>query len=91
VIKVGRNTQAEKMLLTRPKSGKLGKALSYLVRNRTKLIQYCGHGKLHIDNNLAEGAIRPFVIGRKNSLFSDSVAGAHASARLYSIVETARA
>ena len=40
---------------------------------------------------LCENAIRPFVIGRKAWLFSDTPAGAHASARLYSIVETAKA
>ncbi|MFT7558557.1 MAG: transposase, partial [Flavobacteriales bacterium] len=53
--------------------------------------QYCGHGKLNIDNNLAEGAIRPYVIGRKNWLFSDSAKGAKASAALYSLIETAKA
>lgn len=82
---------AEKTLLNTPKSVKLGIALRYLVRNQEKLIQYCGHGKLHIDNNLAEGAIRPYVIGRKNWLFSDSAKGAKASAALYSVIETAKA
>lgn len=38
-----------------------------------------------------ENAIRPFVIGRKNWLFSESVLGAHASATLYSVIETAKA
>ena len=42
-------------------------------------------------NNRAENAIRPFVIGRKNWLFSDSPRGATASAQLYSLVETAKA
>jgi transposase len=82
---------AEKRLLSTPKKSKLGVALRYLIRNQEKLIQYCGHGKLNIDNNLAENAIRPFVIGRKNWLFSNSVAGAKASAGLYSLVETAKA
>jgi transposase len=44
-----------------------------------------------MDNNLVENAIRPFVIGRKNFLFCDTVNGANASANLYSLVETARA
>jgi len=44
-----------------------------------------------MDNNLAENAIRPFVVGRKNWLFCDTVAGAEASAALYSMIETARA
>lgn len=43
------------------------------------------------DNNAAERAIRPFVIGRKNWLFSDTPKGAVASAQLYSLVETAKA
>ena len=42
-------------------------------------------------NNLCENAIRPFVIGRRNWLFADTVAGAHASANLYSIIETCKA
>ena len=44
-----------------------------------------------ISNNLAENAIRPFVVGRKNWLFCDSVKGAQSSAIVYSIVETAKA
>ena len=46
---------------------------------------------LFIDNNAAENAIRPFVIGRKNWLFSASVQGATASANIYSLIETAKA
>lgn len=44
-----------------------------------------------MDNNLVENAIRPFVVGRKNFLFSDTVSGANASANLYSLIETAKA
>ena len=44
-----------------------------------------------MDNNLAENAIRPFVIGRKNWLFSKSVKGVKASANLYSLIETSKA
>lgn len=43
------------------------------------------------DNNLAENAIRPFVVGRKNWLFSGTPEGAQASASLYSLIETAKA
>ena len=43
------------------------------------------------DNNRCENAIRPFVIGRKGWLFSDTVQGAVASANLYSLVEAAKA
>jgi len=68
-----------------------GKALNYLNNEWSKLIGYLDDGRLEIDNNLAENAIRPFVIGRKNWLFSQSVAGVKASANLYSLIETAKA
>ena len=58
---------------------------------RLHLIRYLDDGRLEIDNNLAENAIRPFAVGRKNWLFSNSVNGAKASANLYSIIETAKA
>lgn len=48
-------------------------------------------GHLEIDNNAAERAIKPFVIGRKNWLFSNTPRGSKASATLYSIIETAKA
>lgn len=73
-----------------PKSP-LGKALGYLNNNWDKLTVYTQDGRLAIDNNRAENAIRPFVIGRKNWLFSDTEAGARASAALYSLIETAKA
>ncbi|WP_252090642.1 IS66 family transposase [Pseudomonas sp. MWU13-3659] len=69
----------------------LGKAISYLASNWSKLERDVEHGDLLIDNNAAERAIRPFVIGRKNWLFSDTPQGATASAQLYSLVETAKA
>lgn len=75
---------------TLPK-GLLGKALSYLEKNWAKLTVYTQDGRLSIDNNPAENAIRPFVIGRKNWLFSASVRGAKSSANLYSLIETAKA
>jgi len=55
------------------------------------LVIYATDGRLHIDNNPVENAIRPFAIGRKNWLFSNSQEGAKASAMLYSIIETAKA
>ena len=69
----------------------LGKAVGYLASNWSKLIRYTEAGHLPIDNNPAERAIRPFVIGRKNWLFSDTPKGAHASALIYSLIETAKA
>ena len=69
----------------------LGKAISYLASNWNMLVHYTEAGYLPIDNNAAERTIRPFVIGRKNWLFSDTPKGAMASAQLYSLVETAKA
>ncbi|MBF0605231.1 MAG: transposase [Nitrospirae bacterium] len=68
-----------------------GKALAYLSGQWSKLIRYVEDGRLEIDNNSVENAIRPFVIGRKGWLFSNSVRGVKASANLYSLIETAKA
>jgi len=68
-----------------------GKALNYLHNEWDKLTHYLDDGRLEIDNNLAENAIRPFVVGRKNWLFSTSVEGVNASANLYSLIETTKA
>jgi len=73
-----------------PKSA-LGKAIAYNLRQWPKLVRYIEDGNLNIDNNRAERAIKPFVIGRKNWLFSNTENGANASAVLYSLVETAKA
>lgn len=81
----------DKVLHTTLPKGQLGKALGYLDKNWHKLIVYVQDGRLNIDNNPAENAIRPFVIGRKNWLFSASVNGAKASANLYSLIETGKA
>ncbi len=81
----------EKSLPNIPPKTKLGEALRYLHNQWPRLIRYLDDGDYPLDNNLAENAIRPFTIGRKNWLFSNSQAGAHASANLYSLVETAKA
>jgi transposase len=73
-----------------PPQTALGKAIGYSLRQWPKLIRYIDDGKLSIDNNRAERAIKPFVIGRKNWLFSNTASGAKASATLYSIIETAK-
>jgi transposase len=69
----------------------LGKAIIYALKQWPRLIRYLGDGNVRMDNNLAENAIRPFVVGRKNWLFSGNPEGASASATLYSIIETAKA
>ena len=81
----------EKMLPTVTPGSVLGKALTYLHTYWGMLTLYTERGDLPIDNNRCENAIRPFVVGRKGWLFSDTPAGAHASAVIYSLVETAKA
>lgn len=68
-----------------------GKALGYMHAQWARLIRYLDDGRIEVDNNFCENCIRPFVMGRKAWLFSDTPAGAEASARLYSLVETAKA
>jgi transposase len=72
-------------------SGKLGEALGYLLTQWPKLERYVDDPRLALDTNLAENAIRPFALGRRNWLFADTVKGAKSSATLYSLVSTARA
>lgn len=81
----------EKILPKVPPKSALGGALSYMRDYWGKLVRYPERGDLPIDNNRCENAIRPFVVGRKAWLFSDTPAGANASAIIYSLVETAKA
>lgn len=67
------------------------RAMDYTVNQWESLVGYCQQGDLHISNVLAENAIRPFAVGRKAWLFSDTPQGAHASATCYSLIETAKA
>lgn len=73
-----------------PPKGSLGRAIAYTLDNWEQLIIYVDHPLLTPSNNLAENAIRPFVIGRKNWLFCVSPEGAWASAILYSLIESAK-
>ena len=70
---------------TAPKTA-LGKAMTYLSNQWPRLARYVDNGEWPIDNNVAENAIRPFVIGRKNWLFSQSTRGATSSANLYGLI-----
>jgi len=72
-----------------PKSA-LGQAISYCLNQWDKLTTFLQDGRLEISNNRCERAIRPFVIGRRNWLFSNTPRGAHSSAVIYSIVQTAK-
>ena len=70
---------------------KLEDAVKYARNQKQALNAFLRYGDVEISNNLAENAIRPFVVGRKNWLFCDTPKGAEASAIVYSLVETARA
>ncbi len=72
-----------------PKSA-LGEAIKYCLNQWGRLEAFMKDGQLEIDNNRGERSIKPFVIGRKNWLFANSLKGAEASALIYSIVETAK-
>jgi len=74
-----------------PPKSLLGKAIQYTLNQWDKLVVYIEAGFLKPDNNVAENAIRPFVIGRKNWLFSGAPRGADASATFFSLIETAKA
>ena len=68
-----------------------GKAIGYLDSQWSKLERVLDDGRLPLDTNAVERAIRHFVIGRRNWMFADTPKGAVASARLYGLVETAKA
>lgn len=74
-----------------PKDSLTYKAIHYTLNQWDTLIGYCEDGRLHISNALAENAIRPFAVGRRNWLFSDTPRGAQASATIFSLIETAKA
>ena len=81
----------DKSIANVPPKMALGKALYYLHTQWPRLTSYLDDGRYPIDNNLAENAIRPFTLGRKNWLFSNSQAGAKASSNLYTLTKTAKA
>ena len=68
----------------------LGQAVQYASNQRVYLERFLLDGRLEISNNRAERAVKPFVIGRKNWLFSNTVSGAKSSSVIYSIIETAK-
>lgn len=70
---------------------KLAEAVTYAQNQRPYLSAFLDHGEVDISNNFAENAIRPFAVGRKNWLFSDTTKGAESSAIVYTLVETAKA
>ena len=73
-----------------PPSSLLGKAVHYSLSQWDKMVMYLESPYLTPDNNAAENAIRPFVLGRKNWLFNKSPAGAKSSCGMFSLIQTAK-
>jgi transposase len=74
-----------------PVQSKIGNAIQYTLSNWEFLNNYLHDGRIEIDNNLLENAIRPFALGRKNWMFNGSPSGAKAGATFYSLIETCKA
>ena len=67
-----------------------GQAISYTLSNWESLIKYVGNGRVEIDNNGVENAIRPTAIGKKNWLFFGDAEAGQRSAVIYTIIESCR-
>ncbi len=72
------------------KGSRLEKAVNYAQNRKDDAMTYLEDGRCSFHNNLSENAIRPFTVGRKNFLFSDTPKGATASALCYTMVEMAK-
>ena len=81
----------KKMEPTVPASGQLRKAYTYILNQEKYLRVFLEDGEIPIDNNASDRAIRGFCIGKKNWQMIDTINGAHSSAIIYSIAETAKA
>lgn len=82
---------ADEAALKVPPKSLIGKAFSYFNQQWPKLSHFIDDAKVGLDTNAVERSIRPFAIGRKNWIFSDTASGAEASANLYSLIITAKA
>ena len=80
----------ETYLKVRPNS-KMGDAIEYTYSLLPRLSRYVNDGRINIDNNLIENAIRPLALGRKNYLFCGNDASAYRAAIVYSLISTCKA
>ena len=73
-------------------SGKLdlAKAFRYMIDRREALTRFVTDGRLEVDNNVAENAMRSIALGRKNYLFAGSDSGGERAASIYTLVATAK-
>lgn len=72
------------------KKSELAKAIGYVLTRWGALTRYCSDGRIEIDNNAAERALRAVALGRKNYLFCGSDAGGERAAGMYSLIGTAK-
>ncbi len=80
----------EQTLTTLSRKSETAKAISYALRRWDALVRYCDDGRIEIDNNAAERALRCVALGRKNYLFLGSDAGGDSAAAIYSLLGTAK-
>jgi len=71
-------------------AGMMAKAMGYLLNQRKPLRRFLEDGRVPIDNNSCERAIRPIAIGRRNWLFAGSLRGGRAAAVVYTLIECCR-
>ena len=100
-IRAARNSEGYQKLLKDVKGyltetektavGKLLTACRYMLKRWDSFIRYCDDGHIEMTNNISERAVKPFVIARKNFLFSGNADGAESTAEVFSLVQTARA
>ena len=80
----------KKALAKLPAKSATAKAIRYALNNEAALMRFLDNGKVEIDNNAAERAMRPIALGRKNWLFAGSDNGGKSAAAIYSLIETAK-
>ena len=80
----------KKVLGKLPQKGSTAKAIAYALNNEEALKRFLTDGKIEIDNNAAERALRAVAVGRKNWLFAGSDQGGHTAANIYTLIETAK-
>ena len=73
-----------------PKKSEVTSAIGYALGRWPALMRYCGDGRIEIDNNAAERALRVVALGRKNFLFAGSDAGGERAAAMYSLIGSAK-
>ena len=66
------------------------RTIEYGLKSKRKLMNYLNDGEAEISNNRAERSVKPFVMGRKAWLFSNTISGAESSSIYYSLIESAK-